>query len=92
MSPPGDPSNEYVTRRDSLSGQPVGVSSYRVGNRFSARVDNVDPGAIIGRGQGATREEAEQAALESAALTMNLRSATEAMRQSAAQLTGKRGR
>ena len=50
----------------------VGISSYRVGNLFAARIDNVDPGSIIGRGSGATREEAEGIALEKAMLSLDL--------------------
>jgi hypothetical protein len=68
----------------------VGVESYKVGARFAARVDNVDPGAVIGRGQGATREEAEQVALEAAALTLQLRDATQSMRRTAEVLPAKR--
>ncbi len=87
MSPPG---NDYLKRSDTLDGQPVGVESYKVGARYSARVDNVDPGAVIGRGQGATRLEAEQLALESARLTLNLRNASLAMRKSAESLPAHR--
>ncbi len=83
-----DSQNEYVKRTETIEGHAVGLSSYKVGLRFAARVDNIDPGAIIGRGQGATRLEAEQQALESAALTLNLRSSAEAMRRSAEQLRG----
>jgi len=71
--------NEYSKRTETIGG------------RYCARVDNVDPGAIIGRGQGATRAEAEQQAIESAALTLNLRDASQAMRRSAELLPTNRG-
>ena len=58
---------EHQQRRDRLAGWAVGVVSYRLGHRFVCEVDNVDPGARIARAEGATREEAEQAALEAAA-------------------------
>jgi hypothetical protein len=86
-----NPGSEYQKRADVIEGRPVGVASYKVGARFCARVDNVDPGAVIGRGQGATRAEAEEQALESAALTLHLRDASEAMRRSAELLPKNRG-
>lgn len=85
-----DGANEYEKRTTEIDGVTVGLSSYRVGKRFSARIDNIDPGAIIGRGQGATRDEAEREAMESAALTLKLRDAARAMRQSAQRLPGRR--
>jgi hypothetical protein len=85
------PANEYQKRMDTLDGHPVGIESYKVGARYSARVDNVDPGAIIGRAQGATRREAEDLALESARLTLSLRDASIAMRRSAESLPKNRG-
>jgi hypothetical protein len=78
----GTESNEFRRTRVMLAGREVGVTSYRVGCRFSCRVDNVDPGAVIGRAVGATREEAEDAALASAALTFDLRDASDALRRS----------
>ena len=56
----------YQRRRSELGGWPVGVVSYRLGERYVCEVDNVSPGAHIARGEGATREEAERAALETA--------------------------
>jgi hypothetical protein len=57
-----------------------------VGNLFAARIDNVDPGAIIGRGSAATREEAESIALEKALLSLDLEQSGQAMRRSADHL------
>ena len=74
-----------------MEGKVVGVASYKVGARFCARVDNVDSGAVIGRGQGPTREDAEREALESAALTLKLRDASSAMRRSVESLPTNRG-
>jgi len=44
----------------------VRVTSYKIGPRFAAKVDNVNPGAIIGRAHAETRVGAERAALEMA--------------------------
>ena len=88
MTQPG--ASEYSKRSVTLEGQLVGLESYKVGGRYSARVDNVDPGAIIGRGQGVTRLEAERVALESASLTLRLRNSATAMRKSAESLQSTR--
>lgn len=53
-------------RRDAILGWPVQVVSYRLGERFHATVDNVDPGARIGAGEGSSREAAEAQAAEEA--------------------------
>jgi hypothetical protein len=83
---PDAPTNEYSRRTETVEGMTVGVTSYKVGTRYSARVDNIDPGAIIARAQGSTRIEAERDALENAALTLRLRDASQAMRRSAESL------
>lgn len=57
---------EYQRRREEVAGWPVGIVSYRLGDRFICEVDNVSPGARIARAEGASREEAEQAALTTA--------------------------
>jgi hypothetical protein len=57
---------EYRETKLEIEGWPVNVTSYRLGNRFYCKVDNVSPGAWLARTTGATREEAEQAALERA--------------------------
>lgn len=56
----------YQRRRQELAGWPVGIVSYRLGERFICEVDNVDPGARVARAEGATREDAERAALTTA--------------------------
>ncbi len=70
-----------------LSGVLVRVCSYPVGTSFSCRVDNADPGANIARGRGGTRAEAERNAIESAALALELRSATQALRDATKRLS-----
>ena len=49
----------YQRRREELAGWPVGIASYRLGERFVCEIDNVSPGARLARAEGATREEAE---------------------------------
>jgi hypothetical protein len=58
---------DYATRSLDVSGWQVRLSSYRLGGEYHCTADNVDPGANIARGRGATREEAERLALERAA-------------------------
>jgi hypothetical protein len=57
---------DYQRRRQELAGWPVGIVSYKLGDRFICEIDNVSPGARVARGEGATREEAERAAMDSA--------------------------
>jgi hypothetical protein len=57
---------DYQRRRQELAGWPVGIVSYKLGERFICEIDNVSPGARVARAEGATREEAERAAMESA--------------------------
>jgi hypothetical protein len=57
---------DYQRRRQELAGWPVGIVSYKLGDRFICEIDNVNPGARVARAEGATREEAERAAMESA--------------------------
>jgi hypothetical protein len=57
---------DYQRRRDELAGWPVGIVSYKLGERFICEVDNVSPGARLARAEGGTREEAEQRALATA--------------------------
>jgi hypothetical protein len=41
-----------------LGGWPAGVTTYRIGQTWICKVDNVSPGAVVARGRGKTREEA----------------------------------
>jgi hypothetical protein len=56
----------YRERKLELAGWPVNISSYRLGAEWHAKADNVSPGAGLCRTTGATREEAEEKALERA--------------------------
>ena len=57
---------DYQRRREELAGWPVGIVSYRLGERFICEIDNVSPGARIARSEGASRQEAEASALAAA--------------------------
>ncbi|HYW45182.1 MAG TPA: hypothetical protein VE959_20130 [Bryobacteraceae bacterium] len=57
---------EFQERKLELAGWPVNVSSYRLGNEWHAKADNVSPGAALARGTGTTREEAEDKVLKRA--------------------------
>jgi hypothetical protein len=57
---------DYQRRRQELAGWPVGIVSYRLNDRFICEIDNVSPGARVARAEGATREEAERAAIATA--------------------------
>jgi hypothetical protein len=57
---------DYQRRRQELAGWPVGIVSYRLDERFICEIDNVNPGARAARAEGATREEAERAAIATA--------------------------
>jgi hypothetical protein len=57
---------DYQRRRQELAGWPVGIVSYRLGDRFICEIENVSPGARVARAEGATREEAERAAITTA--------------------------
>jgi len=59
-------SEEFFERHEELGGWRVNIVSYRIGDRYYCTIDNVDPGARIARAEGATREDAEAAAVEKA--------------------------
>ena len=83
-------SPETQHRKEQVGPRVVGITSYRVGSLFAARIDNVDPGSIIGRGSGATREEAESIALGKALLSLDLEQAGQALRRSVDHLDSDR--
>ena len=56
----------YRERKESVPPFEVHIVSYSAGGVFHCAIDNVDPGAVIARSEGATREEAEGKALERA--------------------------
>ena len=57
---------DYKERKIEIEGWPVNVTSYKLGDLYYCKIDNVSPGAWLTRTQAATREEAETAALEKA--------------------------
>ena len=56
----------YEEKRLVAEGWPLRLTSYKLGEVFYCQADNVSPGAILVRETGASREEAEQKALEAA--------------------------
>ena len=54
---------EFQERQLEVAGWPVNLSSYRLGEVYHCKADNVSPGAALARTTGATREEAETKAL-----------------------------
>jgi hypothetical protein len=57
---------DHSRRRMELSGWPIEIESYKLGAVYHCTISNVDPGARFARADGATKEEAEQRALEKA--------------------------
>jgi hypothetical protein len=57
---------ELQSREDKIEGWPVRITSYRVGSQYRSTVDNIDPGATVARGSGASREAAELEAISTA--------------------------
>lgn len=53
----------FTERKIEIDGWPVNLASYRIGETFHCRADNVSPGAGLARTTGATREEAEEKAI-----------------------------
>jgi len=54
---------DYSERSLELAGWPVHLVTYRLGETYYAKADNVSPGAQIARAQASTKEEAEREAL-----------------------------
>jgi hypothetical protein len=57
---------DYTRRQVELAGWPVSIETYKLGDVYHCTIANVDPGARFARADGATREEAESAAIEKA--------------------------
>ncbi len=51
---------DYQRREEELAGWPVGLVSYKLGDKYVCEIDNVSPGARIARAEGPTREAAER--------------------------------
>jgi hypothetical protein len=58
---------EYSRRQQELAGWPVSIETYKVGDVYHCTISNVDPGARFARADGASKDEAEQRAIEKAA-------------------------
>jgi hypothetical protein len=57
---------EFQERKVEIRGWPVNLTSYRLGEVYHSKADNVSPGAALARTTGKTREEAEKKAIERA--------------------------
>ena len=57
---------EFTTDHQELAGFPVRITTYRVGEGYHCRIDNVSPGATIARASGSTAIEARDEATTSA--------------------------
>ena len=57
---------EYSREPRELAGWQVTVETYKLDDVYHCTIANVDPGARIARADGATKEEAEQKAIEKA--------------------------
>ena len=57
---------DLTTRREQLSGWPVTIESYKLGEVYYCTISNADPGARFARAEGPTKQEAESRAIEKA--------------------------
>jgi hypothetical protein len=57
---------DYNERQVDVEPWQVKLTSYKLGDVYHCKADNVSPGAALARSTGATREEAEQKALDRA--------------------------
>ena len=57
---------QYSRRQQELSGWPISIETYKLGDVYHCTISSVDPGARFARGEGGTKDEAEQRALEKA--------------------------
>ena len=58
--------DEYSRRQLEVGGWLIEIETYRLGEVYHCTISSVDPGARFARADGATKEEAEQRALEKA--------------------------
>jgi hypothetical protein len=57
---------DYSERQVDVEGWQVNLTTYKLGEVYHSKADNVSPGAWLARTTGATREDAEQKALDRA--------------------------
>jgi hypothetical protein len=58
---------DYARREQMLGRWAIAIETYRLGDVYHCAIASVDPGARFARADGATREQAEERALEKAA-------------------------
>jgi hypothetical protein len=57
---------DYNERKLELAGWEVHLTTYKLGDVYHCKADNVSPGAALARTSGSTRDEAEARAIERA--------------------------
>ncbi len=57
---------DYSERQVDVEGWQVNLTTYKLGEVYHTKADNVSPGAWLARTTGSTRDEAEEKALERA--------------------------
>lgn len=62
---------EYQEKKEKVIPFEMHIVSYKLDNTYYCTVDNVNPGAVIARTQGKTREEAESGAITKAREALN---------------------
>jgi hypothetical protein len=58
---------DYSRRQQELAGWPISIETYKLGDVYHCTISSVDPGARFARADGASKEEAERRALDTAA-------------------------
>jgi hypothetical protein len=53
----------HTERQIEIDGWPVHLTSYKIGETFHCKADNVSPGAALARTTGVTQQEAEDKAI-----------------------------
>lgn len=56
-------SETYQVEKRDINGVPVSVTTYKIGDRYHCRINNIDPGGTIARGEGTSADEAQKQAL-----------------------------
>jgi hypothetical protein len=74
--------NDLAKRKLVLEEVEVEVISYRIGDRYSCTVENIDAGAVIARGSGPDRQTAEDAAIAQASMKLCLNQAGKSLHRS----------
>jgi hypothetical protein len=62
---------DYKERREKILDWDVHIVSYKAGERYYCKVDDIVPGAVIARGEGDAREHAEAQAVANAKLILS---------------------